>query len=274
MNPFWSRVLVCGALLVAGCSTPSDSSSTSPSSPGSPSSGSGTLRIGVTPDYQPLVFMQDGRVVGAEVDFGLMLGKELGREVEFMPVPWKDQIDALTLGKTDIIMSGMTKTRARGLKVAFSDPYLESGLRGICRQRDKELYDTPQKIKTSSAAIGVIAGTTADIFVQKYCPTARRYAVALRKDALFNLKSRDIDIYIDDGFAIADLYASSEAQLAALPMPLTTEEFAWGVRPGDKELLAGVNAALAKWKADGSLDRVIDRWMPYLKDYKEKSAKP
>ena len=266
MNPFWSRMFVCGAVLAAGCSTPSSSSSSSSSD--SSSSKSTTLRIGVTPDYQPLVFMQDGQVVGAEVDFGLMLGKELGREVEFMPVPWKDQIDALTLGKTDIIMCGMTKTRARGLKVAFSDTYLESGLRGICRQRDKELYDTPAKIKNSSAAIGVIAGTTADVFVQKYCPTAHRYAVALRKDALFNLKSRDIDIYLDDGFAIAELYASYEAQFAVLPMPLTTEEFAWGMRPGDKELLAGVNAALAKWKADGSLERVIDRWMPYLKTYK------
>lgn len=263
MNLFWSRMFACGVLLVAGCATPSDSPSRST-----------TLRIGVTPDYPPMVFMEDGQVQGAEIDFALMLGKELGREVEFLPVPWQDQIGALASGKTDIIMCGMTKTRARGLKVAFSDSYLESGLRGICRQRDKELFDTPEKIKNASAAIGVIAGTTADIFVQKYCPTARRYAVALRKDALFNLKSRDIDLYLDDGFAIAELYASHEAQLAALPMPLTTEEFAWGVRPGDAELLAGINTALAKWKSDGSLDRVIDRWMPYLKDYKAKSATP
>ena len=98
--------------------------------------------------------------------------------------------------------------------------------------------------------------------------------MALRKDALFNLKSRDIDIYLDDGFAIAELFASNEANLAVLPMPLTTEEFAWGVRPADGELLASINTALAKWKADGSLDRVIDRWMPYLKDYNTKSAKP
>lgn len=256
MKLFWSHVLVCGVLLMAGCSSPSGDSSSNPS----------TLRIGVTPDYPPMVFMQDGQVTGAEVDFAMMLGKELGREVEFLPVPWKDQIDALISGKTDIIMCGMTRTRARGLKVAFSDSYLESGLRGICRQRDKELYDTPEKIKKSSAAIGVIAGTTADIFVQKYCPTARRYAVAMRKDALFNLKSRDIDLYLDDGFAIAELFAANEAQLAVLPMPLTAEEFAWGVRPADTALLADINDILAKWRKDGSLDRVIDRWMPYLKN--------
>ncbi len=261
MNPFWSRMLVGGILLVAGCSTAPESASTRT-----------TLRIGVTPDYPPLVFMQDGQVTGAEVDFAMMLGKELGREVEFLPVQWKDQIAALTSGKTDIIMCGMTRTRARGLKVAFSESYLESGLRGLCRQRDRDLYDTPEKIKKSSAAIGVIAGTTADIFVQTYCPTARRYAIAERKDALFNLKSRDIDIFIDDGFAIVELYAANEAQLAALPMPLTAEEFAWGVRPADGALLASINTALAKWKADGSLDRVIDRWMPYMKDYRAKQA--
>jgi ABC-type amino acid transport substrate-binding protein len=42
------------------------------------------------------------------------------------------------------------------------------------------------------------------------------------------------------------------------------------VRPADTELLAGINTALAKWKANGSLDRVLDRWMPYLKNYKAK----
>jgi ABC-type amino acid transport substrate-binding protein len=247
---------LCGIVLAVGCSTPGGSSSAS----------SKALRVGVTPDYPPLVFMDDGQVSGAEVDLGLMLGKELGREVQFLPVPWKDQIDALVAGKTDIIMSGMTKTRARGLKVAFSDSYLSSGLRGICRQRDEAQFDTPEKVKKAEAKIGVIAGTTADIFVTKYCPNARRYAVAERKDALFNLKSRDIDLYIDDGFAIVELFSSNEAQLAVLPMPLTEEAFGWAVRPDDKDLLDAVNAVLAKWKTDGTLDRVIDQWMPYLKN--------
>jgi ABC-type amino acid transport substrate-binding protein len=254
----WRCVPVVLALvLAAGCATPESGRSAN----------STALRVGVTPDYPPLVFMDDGQITGAEVDLALQLGKELGREVEFLPVPWRDQIDALVSGKTDIIMSGMTKTKARSLKIAFSETYLKSGLRGLCRQEDRARFDTPEKIKNASAAIGVIAGTTADVFVQKYCPKARRYAIDQRKDALFNLKSRDIDLYLDDGFAIADLYASNEAQLAILTMPLTVEEFGWAVRTDDPALLAAVNGALSKWENDGTLRKVFTTWMPYLEKY-------
>jgi ABC-type amino acid transport substrate-binding protein len=254
----WRFVPVVLALvLAAGCAAPDSGRSAN----------STALRVGVTPDYPPLVFMEDGQITGVEVDLALQLGKELGRDVEFLPVPWRDQIDALVSGKTDIIMSGMSKTKARSLKVAFSETYIKSGLRGLCRQADEARYDTPEKIKSSAAAIGVIAGTTADTFVQKYCPRARRYAVAQRKDALFNLKSRDIDLFLDDGFAIADLYAENEAQLAILTMPLTTEEMGWAVRTDDPALLAAVNGALAKWKADGTLRKAFTTWMPYLERY-------
>lgn len=267
MNSFRSMLslAVLGLLLASGCATPNEDGS-------SPSSSEKTLRIGVSPDYPPLVFLDNGQVSGVEVDLGLQLGKALGREVEFLPIPWKDQIDALVSGKTDIIMSGMTKTRARSLKVAFSDTYLESGLRGLCRKRDEAQFDRPEKIKNSSAKIGVQAGTTADNFVQTYCPKARRYAVAQRKDALFNLKSRDIDLYIDDGFAIVELYTANEAQLSILPMPLTVEEFGWAVRASDAALLAKVNDTLAAWKKDGTLARAIDQWMPYLKNLPKPAA--
>jgi len=49
---------------------------------------------------------------------------------------------------------------------------------------------------------------------------------------------------------------------------LADNDLAWGIRPDHQELLRQVNAALAQWKSDGTLDTILLRWMPYLKEYK------
>ena len=109
MHPGFSRAVLgfCGLLLVAGCSTPAGDEP------------SNVLCVGITADYPPIVFMDGRQVSGLEIDFALLLGKELGRAIEFQPVPWGDQIRALTEGKTDIIMSGVSKTRARGISLVL-----------------------------------------------------------------------------------------------------------------------------------------------------------
>ena len=99
-----------------------------PQPAGKTSQVSQTLRVGVTPDFPPLVFKQGNRVAGIEADLAMMLGEELGRPVKFVEMKWDEQIPALLEGKTDIIMSSMTVTRERQVRIAFSEPFLKSGL--------------------------------------------------------------------------------------------------------------------------------------------------
>jgi ABC-type amino acid transport substrate-binding protein len=47
---------------------------------------------------------------------------------------------------------------------------------------------------------------------------------------------------------------------------LGADDLAWGIQPGNPILLAQVNKVLAKWKTDGTLNRTLNRWMPYLKN--------
>ena len=53
--------------------------------------------------------------------------------------------------------------------------------------------------------------------------------------------------------------------MAAVRHYLNRETLAWALRPGDTAMLAEVNAALGAWKADGTLARVLGRWLPYLR---------
>ena len=249
--------------IAAGCSSPHEETT---SHPGQLSAkAGGPLRVGITPDYAPLVFEQGGSFAGAEIDLARSLGAELKRPVLFVSLKRDEQINALNDGRADIIMSGVSVTRARQLRASFSDPYLQNQLRAVFRRSDASKFQTTNDILMTTSRIGVLPGTTADAFVQKNCHDAQRIPLQFRQDAVFWLTDgRRIDLYIDDIFALAQIAAQNEATLTSLKDPLAVEDMAWPVSPYNTELLRQVNQILARWKSDGSLDMTLQRWMPYL----------
>lgn len=228
------------------------------------------LRVGITPDYPPLVFKYNGQLAGAEVDFGRALGGQLNRKVEFVSLRWEELIPAVQYGNIDIIMSGMSITRARQLQIAFSDPYLTNQLRAIFSRANAGRFRNPADIQSEGVKIGVIPGTTADVFVKTNCPQAERIELSSRQDvAYYLLQNPTIDVYIDDTFALAQILAQNEADLTFLRQPLAENSLAWGVRADDTQFLQQVNAVLARWKTDGTVDQILNRWIPYLQKYEK-----
>jgi ABC-type amino acid transport substrate-binding protein len=227
--------------------------------------------VGVTPHYPPIMFKQGGEFAGVEADLARMLALELGKPIKFVELRWDKQIPALLARETDIIMSGMSITKARGIRVNFSDHYLKSGLVAMMRIEDARKYDSVEKVMQRYSNIGVVAGTTSDVFVRKNFPNALN-VIALEEadDAPAALDRRSIDIFIHDAPSIMWLVSENEADLTALRVPLNEEKLAWGVRRDDEKLLMKVNTILSKWKKDGTLNRTLLRWLPsrYLEVFK------
>jgi ABC-type amino acid transport substrate-binding protein len=228
----------------------------------------GALRVGITPDYPPLVFKYNDQIAGAEVDFGQALGGELNRKVEFVSLRWEQLIPAVQNGKIDIIMSGMSITRVRQLQIAFSEPYLTNQLRAIFSRAGVDRFKSPADLQGDGVKIGVIAGTTADLFVKTNCPHADRIELSSREGvAYYLLQNPTIDVYVDDTFALAQILSQNEADLTFMRQPLAENYLAWGMRADDTQLLQQVNEILARWKVDGTRDQILNRWIPYLKRY-------
>jgi ABC-type amino acid transport substrate-binding protein len=223
------------------------------------------LRVGVTPTYPPIIFKQGGQITGAEAELARLLGSRLGRPAYFVEVPWEQQIDTLIAGKTDIIMSGMSVTDARAVRIAFTEPYLEGGLMAAVRTEDARRYGSREALVQTPATVGVIEGTTGDVFVQQSFPNARRVALALASDGALALRRRTIDVFVHDGPSIAWLVSANEADLAGVWEPLNRENLAWAVRRDDAQFLAQINEIIGGWKRDGTLSGVLVRWLPYLK---------
>jgi polar amino acid transport system substrate-binding protein len=223
------------------------------------------IRIGVTSTYPPIVFRRGGQIVGVEADLARLLGARLGRPVHFIEVPWDQQVDALLGGRTDIIMSGMSVTEARSLRVAFAEPYLEAGLVAAVRSEDARRYGSADAVLRATATVGVIERTTGDVFVQQSFPNARRVPLTQASDGALALRNRTIDLFVHDGPAIAWLVSANEADIAGIWHALNKEHLAWALRRDDPQLLAQVNESLAAWRRDGTLGGVITRWLPHHK---------
>jgi ABC-type amino acid transport substrate-binding protein len=231
-----------------------------------PASQEGVLRIGITPDYPPMIFKSGEKIKGAEADFGNLLAKELQKTPQFVELPWEELIPALIGGKIDIIMSGMSITDARKVRVDFAEPYMKIGLMALMRAEDAPKYPTLESIKQSFTNVGVVKGTTGEVFVRKNFPRTQSI-VSLKKasDSVYPIKNRRLDLFVYDGPAIAWLVSENEADLKGFWEPFNEESLAWAVNRGNKELLARVNSTIGKWKNDGTIREVLKHWLPYLK---------
>ena len=254
MIPCMLRCAVLAALSVAlaGCGT---LNTTAPSPD--------TLRVGITPNYPPLIFKENGKPAGMEADFARALGEALSRKIDFVELAWADQLAALEEGRIDIIMSGMSATDTRARRVAFSEPYLFVGQTLLVRAHDKYKYRYPQVIRFSNARIGVEEGTTGDIYVKNNCATATRVTFKSAEAAARALLKKDVDAVVHDTVMVWQMEARFEQDgLVGIHAPLTQEPLAWAVRRSDPALLAEVNRVRSEWISQGRLDEILFRWIP------------
>ena len=55
----------------------------------------GTLKVGLSPDYPPLQYKQDGRLVGLEVDNARAVAEILGKKLALFEGRWNGSVDPL-----------------------------------------------------------------------------------------------------------------------------------------------------------------------------------
>jgi ABC-type amino acid transport substrate-binding protein len=247
----------------AGCSLLSSKSG--PQATGAPGS---TLRIGIATNYPPLAFKEDGKLTGAEVDFARMLAHDLDVKIELVETPWKDLIPDLVDGKIDVVMSGLSITAERQKLVSFADSYGTIGQMALVRVQDYDRLRDDGARNSPATRIGAVDGTTGEQYVRSHDPLAQITTFQSVDDGVAALRNGRIDVFVHDAPAIWRVTSPRggiERELMSRYIPLTDEKLAWAVRKQDDELLRRLNAALAKWKADGQLDVVGARWVPVRK---------
>ena len=226
---------------------------------------SGELRVGVA-EFTPWVLAsKNGALTGAEVDIARRLGNDTKLKTTFVNMPFEALIPALEKGDIDIIVSGMSITPERALRVNFSQPYNESGVSLVANREKTKAINTFAELDAKGVVIGVVAKTVSADLAGRIFDKATVKLYQNSKDVISDLLKGKVDALVESEPAPTFLSLQYPEKLD-LPMSqslLETRE-AFAVRKGDPDFLAYLNAWINAREADGVINSIRHYWFESL----------
>jgi len=230
------------------------------------------LRVGMELSYPPFEMTdQAGKPTGVSVRLAEALARDLGRELVIENIAFDGLIPALKTGKIDCIISSMTATPERARSIAFSKPYLETGL--------ALLVGTSSPV-TSAADLDA----PGRIMAVKKGTTGHQYAAGLKRArvlvldkesaAVMEVAQGRADAFIYDSLSVYRSHARHRDTTRALLRPFRTETWAVGLRRGDDALRTRVNEFLERFRAAGGFERLGDEFLPDEKAFFKREGIP
>ena len=218
------------------------------------------LRVGMDLSYPPFETIgPHSQPAGISVDLARALSTELGRSLVIENIPFTGLIPALKSGKIDLILSSMTATPERAKAVAFSDPYLTTGLAllvpAATTATSLEDLDRPDK------TIVVRQGTTGEVFARSNVHQAKILTLEKENACVLEVAQGKADAFIYDQMSVFQNARRQPGKVRALLAPLQQESWAVALRPDDNELRTQVNTFLGKFRAGGGFNDLADKYL-------------
>lgn len=138
----------------------------------------GTLRMGVTLDWNPMSFrdVQNNKIVGFDIDWSTELAKDMGVEIEFVKTEWKTLLAGVVSGKFDISNSA-SLTPQRAKSVGFSAPYYELGTVPLALLKNHARLSTWEAMDKPDVTVASTLGTVQELQAKEYFPNAKQRVV-------------------------------------------------------------------------------------------------
>ncbi|MFW5719317.1 MAG: basic amino acid ABC transporter substrate-binding protein [Halanaerobium sp.] len=214
--------------------------------------------VGTNASFPPFEYVEDGEIVGFDIDLVKEIAELQGFEVEFRDISFDSLIPGLASGSLDMVAAGMTITEERKEVVAFSDPYYSAN-QSVLVHEDSEADLT---VLFGDNDIGVQTGTTGDNWVRERLIDRDILKGELRNYDSYVLVIRDlanknIDAAVLDK-PVAETY-SKDNPVKLVAEVITDEEYGIAVAKDNKELQAEINEGLEKVKENGTMDELIEK---------------
>ena len=220
----------------------------------------GKLVVGIT-DYAPMDYKdENGNWTGFDAELAEMVCKELGVKCEFFVLAdWGKKFYELESKNIDCIWNGMTITDEVKLNTSCSAPYVLNAQVLVMKADVVGQYDALELLK--SLTFAVEEGSAGQAEVENLGIDASQItAVKDQGAALMEVAAGTSDACVID-ITMANAMTgegTSYADLAA-GIALSSEEYGIGFRK-DSDVTAKVNELLAKYKADGTLQALADKY--------------
>lgn len=141
-------------------------------------------------------------------------------------------------------------------------------------QKNDTAYETQQiagsglqRVPVETARIGVMDGSTNELYAEEHYPDADRLGFKNYVDSTAALNSGKLDYAMMD-YTSALRFARSNRNLEIVSDALTDEKVCLGISKSQPELARKVSAVVDKYLADGTMEEIISHWIkPDRSDY-------
>lgn len=217
----------------------------------------GVLQVGVDATFAPFEYVENGQKTGFDIELVTELAKVMGaKKVEWVDLDFKGLIPGLQAKRFDVIASAMYITEERRKAIDFSDAYYPGGL-VVMVKADNKSISGPDDLKGKSVAVQT--GTKSVTFLKEKYPEAKLVEVEKNAEMFAQVETGRTDAAVT-GKPAAKVYAQKRPGVKVLEKQLTVEEYGFGVRKENPDLVKAINAGLKKLKENGTYQKLIDKW--------------
>lgn len=220
----------------------------------------GKLRVALEPGFRPFEYLENGKLVGFDIDLATMIAGELGVELEFIEVAWDGIMATLDSGKADLIISGMTATPLRALKVNYSDPYFHTDTITLLRKELASTITSVDQLDNADLKITVKLGTTGEHAAKQRMPKATLIPLANEVDCATEVALGRADAFVFDRASILGHHEKHPDTTHVLDLRVSVEPYAIACPKGDVETVAWLNLMLHHLRRDGRLDALYAKY--------------
>jgi arginine/lysine/histidine/glutamine transport system substrate-binding and permease protein len=210
----------------------------------------------------PMSFMSIGNTItGFEPDLMRAIAKEADLNVQLVNVEWAGLFGGLITRKFDMVISSVTILEERKERMAFSDPYLKSGLALVIR-KDQDGIKSFVDAKKNNFLFGAQVGTTAYFSLEKY-PSIRKKGYQMYGHAVADLINGKIDAVLGESTGTLFYQNKNKPLFEKIKMVgeiMTNEYFAIVFHKDDIELKSQINSALEKILKNRTVSRLHRKW--------------
>ena len=190
------------------------------------------------------------------------IAEKLGLELQIADMDFDGALAAPQSGKSDIVMAGVTVNEERQLVLDFTETYAN----GVQKVIVPEGSDITSIEDMQGKKIGTQRGTTGYLYCSDTVENGGfgEENVVAYDDAIAAtqaLNNGQVDCVVIDS-AVADNLVATNPGLTTLETEYTNEDYAIGVAKGNTALLDAINAALQELIDDGTVQSIIDKYIP------------
>jgi polar amino acid transport system substrate-binding protein len=216
----------------------------------------GKLIMSTNAEFPPYeMTTDDGGFAGIDIEIAEAIAKKLGLELVVDDMDFNAALLAVQKGKSDIVMAGVTVDPDRQKVMDFSNSYA-TGVQVIIVKEDSNVTaDT-----LGDFMIGTQKGTTSDIYCSDDFGAEHVTTYDSSITAVQALINGQVDCVVVDNAPAQELVKANPG-LKILETEYITENYAIGFAKGNTELVEAVNKALAELTADGTIQKIIDKYI-------------